>query len=287
MIDLHIHTNVSDGQFSPAETVRLAKEKGANYISITDHDRISGLEEAECKAYEIGIGFIPGIEISVLGNRELHILGYYVDYSSPKLINECDNFLKLREQRGSRIYEFLSAKGVPLKEEQVQRHVQKGIAGRPHFARAMVEAGYVTSVQDAFDRYLGTPEFDKVERTKPSAIEGIRMIQDAGGIPVLAHPAMLKLNDDELEALVANLVADGLAGIECYYSTHTPEQTKQYLKLAEKYRLLITCGSDFHGENNKPGIHIGSGTECLSRKDTDDIINILRLVKEKRKGEMK
>jgi len=276
MIDLHIHTNVSDGQYSPAGTVELAGSKGAKCVAITDHDRISGLREAEETANDLGIEFIPGVEISVQGNRELHILGYYIDYTSPTLIEECDNFIKLREQRGRRIFSYLQQKGVSLSEEQVHKHVPQGVAGRPHFARAMVEAGYVNSVQEAFDRYLGTQEFDRVERTKPSAKEGIRMILDAGGVPVMAHPNLLKLDDVELEELIESLLPDGLKGIECYYSTHTSEQTRQYLKYAKKYNLLVTCGSDFHGENNKPGVDIGTGTADISDAEAESILEGLR-----------
>jgi hypothetical protein len=276
MIDLHIHTNVSDGQYSPAETVLHAVSKGAKCIAITDHDRISGLEEAEDTAKNAGVEFIPGIEISVMGNRELHILGYYLDYTNPRLLEACDEYMRLREQRSGRIFEYLRQKGIPLGEEQVQKHVLNGIAGRPHFARAMVEASYVGSVQEAFDKYLGTPEFDKVERTKPTAREGINMILDAGGVPVLAHPALLKLDNWNLESLVERLTGDGLMGIECYYSTHTAEQTVQYLRHAERFGLLVTCGSDYHGENNKPGVDIGSGTDFLTEQETEGILKDLR-----------
>lgn len=258
MIDLHLHTNVSDGQYSPSDTVMFAAEAGAKCVAITDHDRISGLKEGEETAAKLGIEFIPGIEISVQGNRELHILGYFVDYTYPGLIEACEKFIRLRKNRGDRIFEYLRKKDVYLTEGQVC-----GI-GRPDFARAMVESGYVSSVQEAFDRYLGTSEFDGVERSKPTALEGLRMILDAGGIPVLAHPALLKLDDEKLDALVGQLVSNGLWGVECYYSTHTEEQTAYYLKLAKKYHLFVTCGSDYHGEKVKPHISICSGSRDLS-----------------------
>lgn len=270
MIDLHLHTNVSDGQHSPSDTVMLAAEAGAKCIAITDHDRISGLKEGEKSAAKLGIDFIPGIEISVQGNRELHILGYYVDYTHPGLIEACENFIRMRESRSDRIFDYLHKKDVYLTKEQVH-----GI-GRPDFARAMVEAGYVSSVQEAFDRYLGTPEFDGVERSKPTALEGLRMILDAGGIPVLAHPALLKLDDEKLDALIGQLISDGLQGVECYYSTHTEGQTANYLKLAEKYHLLVTCGSDYHGEKVKPHISICSGSRGLSDEDCERILVNLR-----------
>ena len=277
MIDLHIHTNASDGQYSPAETVKLAASKGMTCIAITDHDTVAGLGEARRAASEAGIECIPGIEISVQGNRELHILGYYIDGAHSGLMEACDNFIRLREQRVSRIFTYLSQKGVCLTEEQVRRHVLNGAVGRPHVARAMVDAGYVSSVQEAFDRYLGVPEFDNVERAKPTAREGLQMILDAGGIPVLAHPALLKLDDESLVALISELADGGLKGIECYYGRHTHAQSAQYLKYAEKFGLFATAGSDFHGENNKPGVNIGDCGQSLTGVDSKNILKRIRL----------
>ena len=277
MIDLHIHTSASDGQYSPAETVRLAAQKGMTCMAITDHDTIAGLSEARVAASEVGIEFIPGIDISVQGNRELHILGYYIDGTHTGLKEACDNFISLREQRVSRIFTYLSQKGVLLTEEQAQIHVSNGAVGRPHVARAMVDAGYVSSVQEAFDRYLGVPEFDSVERAKPTAREGLKLILDAGGIPVLAHPALLKLDDGSLIALISELTDGGLKGIECYYGKHKPAQAVQYLKYAEKFGLLATAGSDFHGDNNKPGVNIGDCGKNLTDVDYENMLNRLRL----------
>ena len=277
MIDLHIHTNASDGQYSPAETVRLAAQKGMTCIAITDHDTVAGLGEARLAACEAGVECIPGIEISVQGNRELHILGYYINRAHPGLMEACENFIRLREQRVSRIFVYLSQKGIRLTEEQVLRHVLNGAVGRPHVARAMVDAGYVSSVQEAFDQYLGVPEFDSVERAKPTAREGMQMILDAGGIPVLAHPALLKLDDESLLALISELTDGGLKGIECYYGRHTHAQAAQYLKYAEKFGLLATTGSDFHGENNKPGVDIGDGGKNLTEADYENMLERLRL----------
>ena len=273
MIDLHIHTNASDGQYSPAEVVRMATLKGAACIAITDHDTVDGLDEARRTAKEVGIVCIPGIEISVQGNRELHILGYFIDYVHHGLVEACDNFTRLREQRKGRIFEYLSQKGVLLTEEQLRRQVRHDAVGRPHFAQAMLEAGYVSSVQEAYDRYLGIPEFDSVERAKPAARDGLQMIIAAGGIPVLAHPALLKLDDESLNALIAGLADFGLKGLECYYSKHTPEQIEKYLRYAEKYGLLATAGSDFHGENNKPGVDIGDCGQILTDTEYRNIFD--------------
>ena len=272
MIDPHVHTNKSDGQYTPGDVVAMAAEKGISILAIADHDAVTGLAEGEARAAELGITFVPAIEISVEGNRELHILGYFIDYTDASLLQLCENFIRLRAQREGRIYDYLRSYGVELTEEQVKRHVTNETAGRPHFARAMVEAGYAATVQDAFDRYLGTPEFDAVERSKPPAREGIEAILKAGGVPVLAHPALLKLDDKQLDVLVSELKGYGLSGMECYYSTHTDEQTARYLELANKYGLLVTCGSDFHGEQAKPGVGLGDVSRGLKERDARDIL---------------
>lgn len=157
---------------------------------------------------------------------------------------------------------YLQKKGAAITLEDVRRCNQGKTSGRPHFARTLVELGYASSVQDAFEKYLTTPEFyARVERPKPTPEEGIRVIRSAGGVAVLAHPHQLKLENDALDALVAKLKVVGLQGIEAYYSRHTPEQTQFYLHLAEKYDLLYTCGSDFHGPVIKPEIHLGTGID--------------------------
>ena len=276
MIDLHVHTHKSDGQYSPREVVTMAAERGISALAIADHDTVAGLAEGSATSVEFGIDFVPAVEISVEGNRELHVLGYYIDYSDVSLLELCEKFMRSRSQREGRIFEYLRSHGIDLTEEQVKRHVAQGSAGRPHFARAMVEAGFAVSVQDAFDRYLGTPEFDAVERIKPSARDGIEAIIRAGGVPVLAHPALLKLDGGRLDALVSELREYGLAGVECYYSTNTNEQTAQYLVIAGKHHLIVTCGSDFHGEQVKPGIAIGDGSHCLSGIDEREILEALK-----------
>ena len=277
MIDLHVHTNKSDGQYAPKEVIAMAADRGVSALAIADHDTVAGLAEGSGCAVDFGIAFIPAVEISVEGNRELHILGYYVDYTSASLLEVCAGFMRSRAQREGRIFEYLRSRGVDLSEDMVKRHVTQGTAGRPHFARAMVEAGYVASVQEAFDRYLGTPEFDAVERIKPSARDGISAIIEAGGVPALAHPALLKLGDDELDALVSELKEYGLAGVECYYSTHSAGMTKKYLAMADKFGLLATCGSDFHGELVKPDINIGDGSRELAEGGERGILTALKL----------
>lgn len=260
MIDLHVHTNCSDGQFSPAETVRLAAKSGVTAMAVTDHDTASGIPEAMQTAAEYGMTFFPGIEISVQGEKELHILGYGIQPKHTALLEFCRGHAEKRRARSQRLIAYLNGLGVSLTLEEVCACNGGRSSGRPHFARALVEKGFACSVQDAFDRYLTTPEYyASVERPKPSPKKAIGIIREAGGIAVLAHPHQLKLSDAALESLLISLKDDGLSGIEAYYSLHTAEQTALYLQLAEKHGLLVTCGSDFHGPAVKPDIQLGTG----------------------------
>lgn len=262
MIDLHIHTTCSDGQFSPEETIRMAHQAGVTAAAVTDHDTVSGIVAASAAAVACGMTFFPGIEISVQGGMELHILGYGVHPDSDVLHQFCAKHAADRTERCGKMLAYLQKKGAAITLEDVRRCNQGKTSGRPHFARTLVELGYASSVQDAFEKYLTTPEFyARVERPKPTPEEGIRVIRSAGGVAVLAHPHQLKLENDALDALVAKLKVVGLQGIEAYYSRHTPEQTQFYLHLAEKYDLLYTCGSDFHGPVIKPEIHLGTGID--------------------------
>jgi predicted metal-dependent phosphoesterase TrpH len=250
---------MSDGQYSPREVVRLAKEKGIELLAITDHDTVAGIAEGAAAAKEAGIAFIPGIEISVKANSELHMLGYCLDAENAELLEMSAEFVRLRALREARIYDFLHARGVRVTKEQVRRHVKGGVVGRPHFARAIVEAGFASDVGEAFRKYLATPDFQSVERPKLAAEKGVSLIRRAGGVAVLAHPSTLRLGPGPLEEMVARLAGAGMQGIECHYSTNTEEQTRLYLSLAKKYRLAVTGGSDFHGEAVKKEIELGSG----------------------------
>ncbi|MGN1404284.1 MAG: PHP domain-containing protein [Ruminococcus sp.] len=262
MIDLHIHTNCSDGEYAPEETIRMAYEAGITAAAVTDHDTASGIAAAQKAAADYGITFFPGIEISVQGGKELHILGYGIDPCNPGLLEFCAKHARDRKVRCSKMLAYLQDHGVNMTLEDVRRCNDGRTTGRPHFARALVEKGYASSVQNAFDRYLTTPEFyARVERPKPLPADGIRVIREAGGVAVLAHPHQLKLEEPALDALLVQLKEMGLQGIEAYYSRHTSQQTACYLALAEKHDLLYTCGSDFHGSGIKPDIALGTGID--------------------------
>lgn len=249
--DLHTHSTASDGQYTPAALVRLAKKRGLEVMALTDHDSVNGVGEAIAEGKAVGLRVVQGVELSADDYLNLHILGYC--FSIPALQGWLESLRGGRNDRKYRIRDFLRSKGLEIPLEEVDEEAAGGSVGRPHFAKVMLRHGYAATRKEAFDRYLDTPEFQKMERgTKPSAEECVRRIKDAGGKVSLAHPYQIVLGNDSLEELVRRLVGYGLDAIECYYPKHTPEQTAEYLRLAEKYGLHVTGGSDFHGEKNKP-----------------------------------
>ena len=255
--DLHTHSTASDGQYLPGELVRLAKERGMEVLALTDHDTIDGVEAAVNAGETLGLRVLPGVELGAAEYENLHILGYCVSTGPSALTALCAKFKAGRDERKFRILEFLREKGCGLTLEEVEELSGGNIIGRPHFAQAMVRRGYVETNREAFDRYLDTEEYHrKVKRFKAEARTCLEAIRSAGGKASLAHPYQMGLGDEELEALVRRLRDWGLDAVECYYPKHTPEQTAFYLRLAEKYGLHVTGGSDFHGERVKPDIHL-------------------------------
>lgn len=257
-IDFHIHTTASDGQYSPTEIIKLAKKNGLECIAITDHDTISGLEEA-CKAGKHSkIRVLNGIEFGTEEHRYLHILGLNIDRTSSDLQKLCLELEKSRNERKYRIINYLKEKDIIIFLEEVEKISGGNIIARPHFAQVLVNKGYVKSTREAFDKYLDTEEYQKIERKKANAKECIEVIHKAKGKAILAHPYQLKYNEKKLDDLVKNLVGYGLDGIECYYPLHSETQIQYYLELVKKYRLIVSAGSDFHGEKVKPDIKLAN-----------------------------
>lgn len=250
--DLHTHSTASDGQYAPAELAKLVKERGAEIWALTDHDSVSGVDEGRAVGERLGLRVVTGVELSADDCLNLHILGY--GFSVPVLQDWFDSLKGGRDDRKYRIRDFLWTKGVKIPLDEVDEEAAGGSVGRPHFAKVMLRHGYVSTRKEAFDRYLDTPEFQKIENgTKPSAQECVERIKAAGGKVSLAHPYQIVLNGEEtLEELVKRLKGYGLDAIECHYPIHTREQTEEYLALTEKYGLYASGGSDFHGEKNKP-----------------------------------
>lgn len=249
--DLHTHSTASDGLHTPRELAALVKARGAEVWALTDHDSISGVEEARTAGEALGLRVLQGVELSADDYLNLHILGY--GFSAPAMRDWFNSLQGGRNNRKYRIRDYLRTKGLEVPLDEVDQEAKGGSVGRPHFALVMLRHGMVATRKEAFDRYLDTPEFQAVEKgTKPSAEECARRIKAAGGKVSLAHPYQIVLNGETLEELVLRLKGYGLDAIECYYPIHTPEQTAEYLRLAEKHGLRVTGGSDFHGLKTKP-----------------------------------
>lgn len=262
-LDLHLHTTHSDGSCTPTEVVGLAHQAGVTTLAITDHDIMTGVAEAIMAAEAFGIDVIPGVEISsIIGQSELHILGYFLDWQDPILNERFTTLRESRHRRNPQIIERLQALGIDITYDEVRTLAGSDSVGRPHIARALMDKQVVTSAKDAFDRFLANGKPAYVPRDLPNPAEAIQWIKAAGGLAVLAHPTWIKLADRSLVELLRELKAAGLDGVEVYYSTHANRQIREYLSLAQQLGLLVTGGSDFHGLT-KPDIEVGIGKGTL------------------------
>lgn len=249
-IDLHTHSTASDGIYSPTELLRRAKDVGLRVLALTDHDTTDGIAEAAQAAAELDIDFIPGIEINTdVSGGEVHVLGYFIEYERPAFQTHIKVLRDARERRGQRMVELLNEQGVNISWERV-REIAQGAVGRPHVAKALLEAGYVQTIGEAFDKYIGTGCFAYVPRYRLTPEDAVRLIASGNGLPVIAHPADHP-GLDELRAWLPGLREAGMVGLETYYGPYTPEQEQALLALANEYHLIPTGGTDFHG----PGIH--------------------------------
>jgi predicted metal-dependent phosphoesterase TrpH len=258
MIDLHSHSTASDGTLAPAALVELAVAKGLEALALTDHDTAAGLAAATERARPLGLQFVSGIELSAAGDgyREIHVLGYGFDPDDARLAGACERLRASRRERAQRIVSCLNQHGLTLPIEDVLKQAMNESVGRPHVARALVAAGYATSLQQAFQRWLvpGAPAY--VEKQRLAAHEAVELITGAGGLAVLAHPGTLKVATEDLSELLGHLVRAGLGGVEAYWSRHTEAEVEMCEALARRYDLVVTGGSDFHG-TNKPGVELG------------------------------
>lgn len=267
-IDLHLHTRYSDGSLMPAEVVDLAHQAGVTALAITDHDIVDGIPHALNAATPLGIEVIPSVELSSRFNeQELHVLGYFVDWQDSTFRDYLAQQRRSRHVRNPQTIERLNALGLELSEEEVKAKAGSDSIGRPHVAQVLVDKGYVQDTREAFDRYLkeGAPAY--VPRMLSDTRDVIAWIRNAGGVPVLAHPAWTRCQGEPLYRLCACLKEAGLSGLEVFYSSHNRRQTSQFLELAKRLDLLVTGGSDFHGATN-PGIQVGRGKGNLKVPDT-------------------
>ncbi|WP_155475744.1 PHP domain-containing protein [Heliobacterium mobile] len=250
-IDLHTHSTASDGTLTPRELVHRAQREGVTLMALTDHDTTDGVEEAKAAGTEFGVRIIAGVELSVNHNeREMHILGYNLDIDHPELRAGLKELLEHRSERNPKIIQRLRRLGIPITMEEVMQEAGSQVIGRPHFGRLLVKKGVVSSVEEAFERFLasGRPAYVKKERLLPE--EGLELIRQAQGVPVLAHPVFLaERTYGELKDLLTRLKAAGLMGIEAYYPEHSFEDIQMFVRLARELELQVTGGSDFHGIN--------------------------------------
>ncbi len=242
--DLHVHTRCSDGLCSPKEVVELAAQAGLSWISVTDHDTTIGLEEARGAAERVGIGFVPGVELSVEhGGQDFHILGYWIDPEYPELVDLLAEVVVARQERAHRIINRLHALGVNLAFEQIEIHRWcPGYVGRPHVAQALIDGGWVSTFPEAFSRYLGKDAPAYVGKAPVEPARALGALRRAGGVSVLAHPGAYRLN-----GALDIFVRAGLQGIEVEHPKHSPDMVAGYRRLAERLGLATTGGSDFHG----------------------------------------
>ncbi|MBI4674644.1 MAG: PHP domain-containing protein [Chloroflexi bacterium] len=241
-VDLHAHTTVSDGEHSPEELVEIARARQVAYLGIADHDTVAGIARAVAAAQRAGdLEIIPGVEFSTdWEKREIHVLAYLVDYVEPQTVALAARFREGRLGRAQKMLAKLDALGVPVEFDAVAAIAGDAAIGRPHVARALLEAGHVATLQEAFDKYLASDKPAYVEYASASPFQAVEMIRAVGAVPVLAHPL-------EVTRIVPALVKAGLVGLECYYAQYDEHQQRELVDLAKQYGLLQTGGSDFHG----------------------------------------
>lgn len=241
--DLHLHTNFSDGTFTPEEVVAHAQRLNLAAIALTDHDTVEGCARARIACDKAGLEFIAGAELTAeQAGNEIHILGYFLDTQNATLLAEIGKFQTVRQNRIREMVERLNELNVPLKADDVFALANCRSPGRPHVARAMVRAGLVGSLDEAFERFLKKNRPAWVPKAKMSAREAVILIHQAGGLAVMAHPGLNRSDE-----VIPDLVEAGLDGIECFHTKHSAPTAEHYLQIAKKFSLLVTGGSDCHG----------------------------------------
>lgn len=264
-IDLHIHTTASDGTLTPQEIISQAIKLGLKAIAITDHDTLAGSKQALNAGKPPTLEFLTGVEISAApppfyaGSGSFHLLGYSIRLDDPPLNHALAELRQARKNRNPAIIKRLNEQGIAIALEEVQREAGTGQVGRPHIGQVLVKKGVVKSMDEAFDRYLGTNGSAYVDKFRIECSHAIELILNAGGIPVLAHPGLLNCKtDDQFDKLIAGLKEMGIQGVEVFYSEHTQEQTRLFSDLARNHDLVMTGGTDFHGAI-QPEIALGTG----------------------------
>lgn len=279
MIDLHTHSTESDGTLTPQELMQLASDIGLSAIALTDHDTVGGLSKAKPVAESLGIELVPGIELSTDYNgTEVHMLGFYIDDTNPAFLKKLQEFIDSRNLRNEKMAFLLQKEGFSITLEDLYREYPDSVITRAHFARYLVEHGYVKDRDTVFRKYLGDNCRCYVPREKITPFEAIDLIHLGGGLAFFAHPVLCHMNHDRLRFFVRDLKEAGLTGMEAVYSMNSPGDERNMKKLAQAFDLLISGGSDFHGEN-KPYIHLGTGKGNL--RIPDSILDAIKAEKER------
>lgn len=258
-IDLHTHSLKSDGSMTPTEVVEEAKRAGLAAIALTDHDSVDGVREAVEAGERLGVEVIPAIEFSVMSETETHILGYFIDIENPDLKEMLKEVVDLRIERNHVTCQRLNELGFDITLEEVRALAPNNFVGRAHFARVMMDKGYISSVKEGFEKYMSVGKYAYCEKQRLSARDAIELITKCGGISFVAHPHLTKLPDDKLKEFLKELKNFGLCGLEGYYTDYTPEMQEKYQSMAKELGLMISGGTDFHAKM-KPHISIGTGT---------------------------
>lgn len=259
LVDLHVHSTCSDGTFTPKELVDYAIQKGLVAFALTDHDSIAGLDEILDYAKDKDIEVIPGIEFSTeYEGRDIHIVGLYIDYKNEAFASQLTEFVDSRTNRNIKMCTLLQGAGMDITYDKLIEEFPNSVITRAHYASFMLKHGYIKSIPEAFERYIGDHSPYYIPREKVSPAQAIELILSVGGIPVLAHPTLYKMGSERLEKLVATLKEAGLVAMETRYTTYTKGEQKKMQALAKKYNLLESGGTDFHGKN-KPGNDLAIG----------------------------
>lgn len=274
-VDLHVHSNKSDGSMTPSELVELAVQKGLCAFALTDHDTVDGLTEAiDAAGAHPGLEVIPGIELSSeYHGKDIHIVGLYIDHQNRDFLAQLHVFQHSRIVRNEKMCSNLREAGIDISFEKLQAEFPESVITRAHYARYLLSHGYVQSLSEAFDRYVGDHTRYFVPREKITPVQAVELIKKAHGIPVLAHPILYHMSDAHLDELVVELKKAGLVGMECIYSTYTPSEEREMKRLAARHGLLYSGGSDFH-DKAKPNLELGTGYGHLFIPET--ILNDLK-----------
>ena len=259
IVDLHTHTTESDGSFTPEELITEAKRVGLSAIAITDHDSISGIKKAAPLAHELGIELIPGVELSTDYNgKEVHVVGLYVDVEDNYFLGKIKEFKENRDSRNAIMVENLQKEGFAITMEELTAENPDCVITRANIARFLYEHGMIPTIQTAFEKYIGDNCKCYVNRFKITPMDGVRLIKEAGGTAILAHPLLYHMSDATLQSMVDEMKEAGLDGIEAIYCTYTPAEERQMKQFAKENGLLISGGSDFHG-TTKPKLNLATG----------------------------